>query len=262
MKSKIKALAVLSLAAMMIFSAGCSGGTNGVATTSQPQTQAATQKQIATTAAPTTKAPATQKPTEPVTVKPTEPVTKKQTEAPAEAPKAAEYTAEELLTKNVPEILEILNFEITVENNGSRSHFGSSTGMPCFYNFEKLPGFVFCPANGVYKDASSFEYDILSGKYINLLFIAVMDDAKLNDDISAYMTYNEISKCTGSYATLPPAGQGLITQDLTAACKNASNASVTYETSDEAIQHMSDDGYDVKYLKQENPRAEYIIAYK
>ena len=84
MKSKIKALAVLSLAAMMIFSAGCSGGTNGVATTSQPQTQAATQKQIATTAAPTTKAPATQKPTEPVTVKPTEPVTKKQTEAPAE----------------------------------------------------------------------------------------------------------------------------------------------------------------------------------
>ena len=45
-------------------------------------------------------------------------------------------------------------------------------------------------------------------------------------------------------------------------CKNAANASVTYETSNEAMQHMSNDGYDVDFLKQENPKAMYMIAYK
>ena len=67
---------------------------------------------------------------------------------------------------------------------------------------------------------------------------------------------------TGNYATNPPAGQGLITQNLSAFCPNARRASVTYETSREAFNHVDNKtGYDVEFLKQENPKVSYIIAY-
>ncbi len=201
------------------------------------------------------------------------PPTENPTEVPTEAPQAKKYTAEELLTKTVPEILEIFNDDIIVEYNGTHSHFGSSTGSLCFYNFDILPGFVFCPKGATEdiashqgpiteSDLSVIKHSIIVYHYEDLQFVAMMDDAKMNDEISAGMTYNEISAVTGNYATRPPAGQGLITQELTAFCDGAANASVTYETSNEAMKHMSNDGYDQDYLKQENPKAMYIIAYR
>ena len=258
MKSKIKAFAALSLASIMIMLAGCSGESNNSQPTSELVTHDATQKPTATTSVPTTDAQTTEKLTEVVTEKPAEPTT--------EAPKEKEYTAEELLTKSVSEVVEILNDDITVEYNGSHSFFGSSTGSLCFYNFDILPGFVFSPKGVIYypneTELNDVKSDILAGKYDTLSFIAVIDGANLCEEISADLTYNEISSITGNYATRPPAGQGLITQDLTVFCKNAANASVTYETSNEAMQHMSNDGYDVDFLKQENPKAMYMIAYK
>ena len=180
--------------------------------------------------------PSTAKPTDPPpTVKPTEPLPS---------------TMEELLTMSVPEILELLDYDITVEYNAEHSHYGSSTGSICFYNFDKLPGFVFNPKGIAYNNT-----------YPKLSFVVATDGAKMNDSISSAMTYNELSAVTGNYATNPPAGQGLITQNLSAFCANARSASVTYETSSEALQHMDKTGCDVEFLKQENPKVSYIIAY-
>ena len=54
----------------------------------------------------------------------------------------------------------------------------------------------------------------------------------------------------------------MITQNLSAFCPNARSVSVTYETSREAFNHVDNKtGYDVEFLKQENPKVSYIIAY-
>ena len=253
---KIICLVVVMVLFSVVF-AGCKSNSNS---------DSAYKKAKEATTASQTEEPTTAKATEKPTEKATEAPTEKPTEAPTEAPKPKEYTAEDLLKKSVSEILDLLNNNITVEVNGSHSHFGSSTGMPCFFNFDKLPGFVFCPKN-VRFDPSNIDLDdlkdsILSGDYSELLFIAVCDGAKLNNEIDSGMNYNDISGITGNYATLPPAGQGLITQNLTDFCDSAANVSVTYETSNEAMKHMSNDGYDLDYLKQENPKAMYIIAYR
>lgn len=267
MKKPIKLLVVLAMILSVVFASGCSKGNSTNEQKSPLSSQPTTKKETETTVKPTEKA--TEKPTEEATEVPTE----KPTEKTTEASKPKEYTAEELLKKTVPEILEIFNDDIIVEYNGPHSHFGSSTGSLCFYNFDILPGFVFCPKGATEdiashqesitdSDLSVIKHSIIVYHYEDLQFVAMMNDAKMNDEISAGMTYNEISTVTGNYATSPPAGQGLITQNLTDFCKGATNASITYETSNEAMKHMSNDGYDSDYLKQENPKAMYIIAYR
>ncbi len=175
-------------------------------------------------------------------------------------------TIEELLTMSVPEILELLDYDITVESNAEHSYYGGSTGSICFYNFDKLPGFVFNPKGIAYNpsgiDLDKIKADILANTYPKLSFVVATDGAKMNDSISSAMTYYEISAVTGNYATNPPAGQGLITQNISAFCPNARLASVTYEMSMEALNHVDNKtGYDVEFLKQENPKVSYIIAY-
>ena len=250
-KNAFWALAFIFVA---MIATGCSNGSNSSQAASESITQVETSV-VPTTVEITTEVPTTMKPTEPPTETPTEP--------PTEAPKPKTYTAEELLSKSVPEILDILGNDIIVDVRG---YGGSSLGSICFYNFDNLPGFVFSPKSDVYDplsaDLNAVRNDILSGKYNSLLFVAVIDSAKVNDVFSADMTYNEISGITGDYSTQPPAGQGLITQDLSAYCPNSSHVSVVYETSQEAMKHLDfKTGYDPDYLKQENPKVELIIVY-
>jgi hypothetical protein len=181
----------------------------------------------------------------------------------SEPSKIKEYTAEELLKKSVPEILELMNNDITVERGGAYSTFGSDpSGTVCFYNFDVLPGFVFCPRGAdAENDLSVAERNIINGEYDSLSFIVMVNSAKLNGEISADMSYNEISEITGSYSTSSPAGQGNITQDLTRFCDNAKYAYVTYETSDDAKNHMSQNGFDEEFLKQEDPNVRFIIVF-
>ena len=252
----------LVLVMVVLITAGCSGGSVSGQSASEPVTQAASTQQTETTIAPTTMEKTTVVPT---TQKPTEPTTEKPTEPPTEAPKPKTYTTEELLVKSVPEILELLDYDITVESNDSHYGFGGSTGSICFYNFDKLPGFVFSPKDVIYKydntDLTEVKQNIINGDYETLSFVAAIEGAKLSDKISSDMSYNEISGITGNYSTTPPAGQGLIMQSLSDYCSNCKFASVTYETSREAMQHMSSSGYDEEFLKQENPKAMYIVAY-
>lgn len=249
-----KALFALVFIIVALIATGCSNGGNSSLVISDSITQ------VETTVEPTTEILTSEVTT---TTKPTEPPTEKPTEPSTEAPKPKEYTAEELLSKSVPEILEIIGNEINVDIRG---YGGSSTGSICFYNLDKLPGFVFSPQGLIYypdeTDLNDVKNDILSGDYETLSFIAVIDNGKVNDLFSANMTYNEISGVTGNYSTQPPAGQGLIKQDLSAFCNNCSHATVTYETSSEAMKHMdSKTGYDPAFLKQENPKVDNITVY-
>lgn len=259
MRSRMKLFVAFSLVFMIATASGCSGGKN--ASQQSSETMPATTKQIETTAK-TTEAQ-TEKTTEKPTEKPTEVPTEKHTDPPTEAPKHYEYTVEELLLKSVPEILEIMGNDITVEVMG---YGGSSTGSICFYNYDKLPGFVFSPRGAIYNptetDLDGVKNNILSGDFETLSFVTAIKNGKLNDSLSANMTYNEISSFTGNYSTRPPAGQGLITQDISDFCKNASHASVTYETSQEAMKHRDNrTGYDPNYLMQENPKVDNITAF-
>lgn len=175
-----------------------------------------------------------------------------------------EYTAEELLAMSVPQILDLMDNTITVEFGGNRSTFGSSIGVVCFYNDEKLPGFVFSPKNTIVNPSESelaiIKNDILDGEYTELQFVAMMDGAKLNDEISADMTYNQISAVTGDYSNLPPAGAANIRQDLKSFCKGAASAEVVYETNKDDYKYLSGNGFDVDYVKQIDPAVKYIIA--
>ena len=260
MKKIVKIAAAASAVVLMTACAGC--GTGGAPSEASSQasvssrveetikTEPTTQKDTRCTL-PTYVTP-TAKPTDPPpTAKPTDPLPS---------------TIEELLTMSVPEILELLDYDITVESNAEHSYYGGSTGSICFYNFDRLPGFVFSPNGVLYNpagtDLDKIKADILANTYPKLSFVVATDGAKMNDSISSAMTYNELSAVTGNYATNPPAGQGLITQNLSAFCPNARFASVTYETSREAFNHVDNKiGYDVEFLKQENPKVSYIIAY-
>ena len=260
MKKIVKIAAAASAVVLMTACAGC--GTGGAPSEASSQasvssrveetikTEPTTQKDTGCTL-PTYVTP-TAKPTDPPpTAKPTDPLPS---------------TIEELLTMSVPEILELLDYDITVESNAEHSYYGGSTGSICFYNFDRLPGFVFSPNGVLYNpagtDLDKIKADILANTYPKLSFVVATDGAKMNDSISSAMTYNELSAVTGNYATNPPAGQGLITQNLSAFCPNARFASVTYETSREAFNHVDNKiGYDVEFLKQENPKVSYIIAY-
>lgn len=246
MKSITKLFVAFSLVLMTVTASSCSNGKN--ASQQASDTMPTTTKQIETTA----------KQTEVQTEKHTE----KPTEPPTEVPKQHEYTIEELLLKSVPEILEIMGNDISVEVKG---YGGSSTGAICFYNYDKLPGFVFAPNGPIYDpvgtDLDDVKNNILSGDYETLSFVTAIKTGKVNDLFTADMTYNDISGVTGIYSTQPPAGQGLIKQDLTDFCNNCRYALVTYETSIEAMKHMdSRTGYDPEYLKQENPKVDNITA--
>lgn len=258
MKNIMKLFIVLSLVFMIATAVGCTRGEKASLRTSDA---IPTTKQIDTTAKPTEVQ--TENTTEQPTEKPTEVPTGKTAEPSTKAQKQHEYTVEELLLKSVPEILEIMENDITVEVTG---YGGNSTGSICFYNYDKVPGFLFSPKSIIYNpdktDLDDVKKNILLGDYENLSFVTAIKSGKVNDLFSADMTYNEIADITGIYSTQPPAGQGLIRQDLTAFCNNCSHVAVTYETSSEAMKHLdSKTGYDPEYLKQENPKVDNITAY-
>ena len=182
--------------------------------------------------------------------------------------KAEEYTLEELLTKSVPEILGIMDNDITVERNSFDKHFyGGVDGAIIFYNNAKLPGFIFSP-NDSYFYSSTVELDdakerILSGKSDKLSFVVAKNGAKATDELSSDMTYNEVCGVTGIYSINPPAGVGQMHQNITSYFRNADDSFVYYETSREAFMRSVNTGrYDEEFAKQENPKVDYIICFK
>ncbi len=124
---------------------------------------------------------ATEKPTEKPTGKPTSAPTEKPTQKPTEKPTdppLREYTAVELASKNLDEIIAIMDNDYHSEELQLTYAF-SSDSIPYIYNYEKLPGFGFASKDNDYYG------------------ISIMDGAKLNNSISSDMTYNQLSEIIG-----------------------------------------------------------------
>ena len=187
MNKIVKIAAAASAVVLMTACAGC--GTGGAPSEASSQASESSRVEETIKTEPTTQKdtgcslppcePSTAKPTDPPpTVKPTEPLPS---------------TMEELLTMSVPEILELLDYDITVESNAEHSYYGGSTGSICFYNFDRLPGFVFSPNGVLYNpagtDLDKIKADILANTYPKLSFVVATDGAKMNDSISSATNY-------------------------------------------------------------------------
>ena len=96
-----------------------------------------------------------------------------------EAPKHT-YTAMQLINKSLDEIKEIMGGDYDSEHIQLSNAF-SSNGAPYIYNYTALPGFAFATNDNDYYG------------------ISIMDGAKLNDEISSDMTYNQIADIIGDH---------------------------------------------------------------
>ena len=151
------------------------------------------------------------------------------TEKPTEA--KHEYTAVELASKSLDEIIEIMGGDFQTEYEGEHLINYTSGGF-CIFNNDTLPGFAFFvkPAEGYsydgladpMTDLSGAKQDVLDGKY-TIDFLGVYGSGKYNDKISADMTYLEVSEVIGSYELLPLVGSAMPRQSID------SNATVWYD---------------------------------
>lgn len=137
-----------------------------------------------------TSAPATQ--AQSTTVQPT-------TEAPHE------YTALELIDKDLNEIIGLMNNEFTVEQNNISVGFGSDGMALMVIGKNDLPGLAFCLSyeSGSYLDITNgvdVEEKVRQGNCQHR-GIAVYGSGKLNEKISADMTYNELAAELGEFDT-------------------------------------------------------------
>lgn len=163
-------------------------------------TAASTAATQATTVAPTTAPPTTAAPTTevPTTVAPTtEPPT---TVVPSTEAKH-EYTAMELIDKDLSEIMTMMGGKFDCGLDCASLAFGTNNVLS-IYNENVFPGMMFTPNltfTPDYNDLSRAITPLLNGEYNNYRGITVRGKAKLNDTISADMTYNQLAKLLGDF---------------------------------------------------------------
>ena len=144
-----------------------------------------------------TSAPATQ--AQSTTVQPT-------TEAPHE------YTAAELIEKDLGEIVEIMGGDFEVTNSKSVA-FGGDGSPLWIYNDSTLPGFSFCPK--IYWDYSSDFSDVkneiktaIDNGERDYTGLIVTGSAKYNDTLSADTTYTQLAERFGDFDMMAIGAEG------------------------------------------------------
>ena len=144
-----------------------------------------------------TSSPATQ--AQSTTVQPT-------TEAPHE------YTAAELIEKDLGEIVEIMGGDFEVTNSKSVA-FGGDGSPLWIYNDSTLPGFSFCPK--IYWDYSSDFSDVkneiktaIDNGERDYTGLTVTGSAKYNDTLSADTTYTQLAERFGDFDMMAIGAEG------------------------------------------------------
>ncbi len=123
-------------------------------------------------------------------------------------------TAEDLIDKSLSEIAEIMGDDFICERKDFSPAFGTGGGTLMIYDVSSLPGMAFHPAS---KSGMSQDYDegedvknnIKEGKYY-YDGIALYDEGKLNQNISANMTYNEVCDIIGYFDCKAAASETLM----------------------------------------------------
>lgn len=170
-----------------------------------------------------------------------------------------EYTAEELATKTLSEIVDILGEDFEVGFNDDKLIYYTSPSVH-IYNYDVLPGFVFYiyGASEDYEKGQDVKANIKSGKYDSYAFIAMLDNAKLTDEIYANMTYNELTNIIGVFDCGGLAGAG----NYSYYTDKVGKQTIYMFDADESLLN-SYNGGDIKknWLKEHNPKLSAIIVY-
>ena len=183
-----------------------------------------------------------------------------------------QITAFDLIDKSSSEIIEMMggDFECKLDDDSVGfvySGFGSS-GVLWIFNENTLPGFAFHPDEESYsyellrsteKDYSSVKSKIKSGNY-NFIGIAIRGDKKLNDQISADMTYSEIASVVGDF-DIHCAAQGAFSSHTSI---NRKDVAFFFEPSDELYAAARNNKLTVSAdtMRQLNPKLEDIVVRK
>ncbi len=170
------------------------------------------------------------KPTSPTTTSvPTEP----SSIAGSTAPQGKEYTAIELNQMKLDKIVELMGGDFTCRMDGLTPAFGTS-GVLWMYNDTALPGFAFYPDTTFEAKRDKLDeakQQLLNKKYKDYIGISLTGSAKLNDTITASMSYNELAAILGDFDV-----------------KGAGQETYTYAT--------KIDGYQVYYVFHNSPELE------
>lgn len=170
-----------------------------------------------------------------------------------------EYTAQELAGMSLSQIVDILGPDFEIATDGEYLIYYTSPSVH-IYNFDVLPGYIFYidGINPYFESESDIENErqkIIDGEYDRVSFIGLVDDAKLDSDVSADMTYNELTQVYGDFEMPSPAGAGTV-------CYSEDNVVLCFNYKDIADgDPFSGNGYTVQVLKKYNPPLEYIICY-
>ena len=173
------------------------------------------------------------------------------------------YTAEQLSTKSLDEIIDIMGGDFQHNHDKGVIYYTSDPNY--IYNDDYLPGFVFyLKREDVEDDLDSksvveIKKNIADGKY-TLDFIAVYPPAKLDDNISANMHYSDFIASYGDTEAVILPGSGYPGHSVTDYNKgNIDRFIVFYEKFDPSVN--LDEINLGNFLRETNPRIHAIAAF-
>ena len=194
---------------------------------------------------------------------------------PTTEPETREYTALELADKSLAEIIDIMGGDFEIEYNGKHLIYYTSGGL-CIYNDETLPGFAFFvkPRDDIDREELSspegnlddVKTDILSCKYDGFYFMGVYDKAKYDDNISADMTYKEVSEVLNTYELEPIVASSSLRQKLCYDGQESTDNQVQYQYVEvQTYQKQTEYGVftapNVESAKEKNPSIKGIVVF-
>ena len=170
-----------------------------------------------------------------------------------------EYKAEDLIDKSISEIIDIMGGDFEVEYGGDKLVYYTSPTV-IMYNDNTLPGFAFYIDEAVadYEKGANVKENIKKGVYKQYAFLALLDNAKLNDNINAGMKYNDLTPTLGEFDCGGIAGA----ENYSYYTDTVGKQTIYIFTADETLT-SSYNGGDIKkdWLKEHNPKLSAIIVY-
>lgn len=169
-------------------------------------------------------------------------------------PIISDYTAADLVNKPLSEIVEIM---------GGKYEIGGNYGSVYLFNSDILPGMEFYTASTIKdlrhygKPTSSEEEKIraaVDNGDISLSYICLYSDSKLDDDISANMTYNELTKYLGEFDCVWDDNSLYPGYDVY-------NSDGEIEVFFAFPNNLSKTDIDAKSMKAANPKLEHIVVF-
>lgn len=169
----------------------------------------------------------------------------------------SDYTAADLVNKPLSEIIDIM---------GGKYEIGGYYGSVYLFNSDILPGMSFYTTAKIaqethYGTATSAEEDEIRASIkngdISLSSIRLTSDSKLDDNISANMTYKELTKYLGEFdcvwmdGALHPVVYDVYNSD--------GEIKVSFVFSNK--NNLSKTEIDAKSMKSANPKLEHIVVY-